>query len=218
MENDPNWDIYIASLYYNLVTIYTIGYGDIRQTSITEMTYNIFFMFVGVMMYSFVVSSLSQVFLKSSNFQKLLSEKIKILNEINEKHPMPKDLYQMVKSSLKFSKQAAMEKFEFLETLPYTLKKEVLISMTKNGIKSLKFFNGQNRDFLIFVLPMLHSIKVKKDETLIAIGDFVEEMYIVRKGVLSIRLDDIYANVEISQISEKSHFGELFMYPSSKRN
>jgi hypothetical protein len=212
MYDENNFDIYICSLYYNLVTIYTIGYGDIHQTTLTEMMYDIFFMFVGVMMYSFVVSAMSQVFLNLSNFHKIFSEKLKILNEINEESPMSRDLYLGIKSSLRFSKQAAMEKFEFLETLPYTLKKEVLISMTRKGIRSLQFFRGQNRDFVIFVLPMLHTLKVKKNETLIAIGDFVEEMYIVRKGLLSIRLDEIYEHVEISQISEKSHFGELFMY------
>jgi hypothetical protein len=210
--NAENIDIYVCSLYYNLVTIFTIGYGDIHSVTITETTYIIFFMFISTLMWSFAVSAMSQIFLNMSIEQKIFSEKMKILNDINEKHHMNRELYVNISRNLKNSKQASNEKFEFLDTLPYTLKKECLISMTKKGIKSLNFFKGQHREFLIFVLPMLHSLRVRKNESLISMGDFIEEMYIVKKGVLAIRLGEELGHVEVSQVPEKNHFGEIFMY------
>jgi hypothetical protein len=205
-------DIYVCSLYYNIVTIFTVGYGDFRGTNNSEYIYLIFFMFISTMMYSFGVSAMSTIFLNLSNFQKIFSEKLKVLDSIVEKNPIPPELYNQIKSSLKFSKEASEQKFEFLDTLPYALKKEVLIGMTRRKIKSLNFFKNQSRDFVIFTLPMLHSMKVLRGETLISDGEFVEEMFIVKRGLLSIRLGEKFDRVEISQLREKDHFGELFMY------
>jgi hypothetical protein len=210
--DNPNFDIYVCSLYYNMVTITTIGYGDIRSTSVEETLYIIFFMFISTLLWSYTVSAISQIFLNNANSTKNYAEKMQILSEINEKHKLPQEIYDKLQNIIASSKVAGSEKFEFLDNLPYALKKECLISMSRKGIRCLNFFKNQQKEFLIFCLPLLYSKRLKKDETLISFGDFIEEMYIVKKGVLAIRLGEELAHVEVSQVPEKNHFGELFMY------
>jgi hypothetical protein len=65
---DPNsfLQIYIAALYYILVTIYSIGYGDIKPVNLIEKIWVIIFMMVGNRLYSYAISSLSTIFLQQN--------------------------------------------------------------------------------------------------------------------------------------------------------
>ena len=63
----PNWivdqnltdasdlDVYIAAFFFNLTTIYTIGYGNITSQNMHERVYNIIVMVVGIMLYSYII-------------------------------------------------------------------------------------------------------------------------------------------------------------------
>jgi hypothetical protein len=53
---------YLACLYWAAVSISTVGYGDILPTNPIEITVEIFLVFSGVAMYSYIVSKLSNLF------------------------------------------------------------------------------------------------------------------------------------------------------------
>ena len=53
---------YISSCYWAVVTISTVGYGDITPTSQLEMITTVILMFVGVSMYSYIMSQLTSIF------------------------------------------------------------------------------------------------------------------------------------------------------------
>lgn len=208
-----NSDIYIASLYFNLVTILTIGYGDIIARTTPERIYNLFFMFTGVMIYSFSISSLSTIFIKMDVQTVELKKRLSILNELHDEYDISKTLYEKIERNVKFQHgRIHFEKFELLDILPYTLRKEVILSMNRRGISKVSFFKKQERDFIIYVLPLLRSLKAVKNDILISIGDYIEEMYIVIHGGLSIRLESFFQHLEVGSIKQNCHFGDILMY------
>eukprot|EP00959_Pyramimonas_sp_CCMP1952_P078592 1642670-Pyramimonas_sp.AAC.1 len=57
--NPPtNAEIYIASFYWALVTMTTIGYGDIQPSTTAERVFEIFAMLIGTSVFAYVVGSL----------------------------------------------------------------------------------------------------------------------------------------------------------------
>jgi hypothetical protein len=213
MRDSDNLEKYIASLYFNLVTVYTIGYGDITSHNSIERIYNIVFMFVGVLLFSFAISSLSTIFSKLEDDKKFLMKRLILLEDISKEYKMSSILEEKIRNIVKYQqKNVTYEKFDLLETLPYSLKREVIMCMYRKGINNIGFFKKQDRDFIIFALPLLRSLSMIRNDILIAVGDYVEEMYIVLKGALSIRMDKFYENLEIAQIKKNMHFGEVFMY------
>ena len=98
--NDLNFqknkiDIYIASLYYICATVFTIGYGDIVSISLYERIFNLILLFVGIIIYSFFVSFLSNYVQNMDSKALKYSKKIEILQNIRVEHEtMPQELFK----------------------------------------------------------------------------------------------------------------------------
>lgn len=217
-EHDDYFNIYITSLYFNFVTFFTVGYGDILSYSISERVYNCFILIVGNLLYSFGISSLSSIFTNLTEFKNKQKHRLEILDNIDKKHKLPKGLYSKIKNSINGLNSTGhfSEKFELLDSLPYGIKREVILSMHQKGISKFKFFQCEEREFIVFVLPLLRTNQLNKDDILMSIGTVVEEMHIINKGSLVVCLDKLFQNMNIAQILPNSHFGDILIYLNEK--
>jgi Ion channel len=71
-------EIYVASIYWAAVSIYTVGYGDITSKNNFEFACNIVILFIGITIYTYIFSQLSALF--SSLSQKDSESKVSILS------------------------------------------------------------------------------------------------------------------------------------------
>jgi hypothetical protein len=60
--DSTNTEIYIASIYWAAVSIYTVGYGDITSQNNFELVCNIIILFFGITLYTYIFSQLSALF------------------------------------------------------------------------------------------------------------------------------------------------------------
>jgi hypothetical protein len=224
MENpQTEFDIYICSLYFTLTTIYTIGYGDITSNNLTERFYNCIFMIVGVMIYSFAVSSFSIIIAKSDKATKKLEKRMLILNEITNEFRVPSSLVEKIKKNLNYNfkqnySSFYQEKYKFLKSLPKNLKNEITFFIYNKHLKNMLFFREDfiniNFDFILSILPCILTVKMHKNEILFKMGDNVDETYIVKRGCLSLCVKESHMSIEVAQIKVNYNFGEILMYTS----
>jgi hyperpolarization activated cyclic nucleotide-gated potassium channel 1 len=52
---------YLASLYWAVATVLTVGYGDIHAETITERSLSIIWMMIGVAFYAFTIGIMTSV-------------------------------------------------------------------------------------------------------------------------------------------------------------
>lgn len=58
-QRDSIWEMYLASIYFALMTITTIGYGDVVPVIFTERVLALFCMLIGVLIFSYVVGQVA---------------------------------------------------------------------------------------------------------------------------------------------------------------
>ena len=178
-------DLYIASLYYQMTTLTTVGYGDISANVGPEKFYGIFILIVGTCAYSWILTYISN-YIKKNNEKFLdFEEKIKVLNEIKMEYSnLNKALYDQIKRYLNYNKSEYNNNLKFiLESLPSSLQNNLIIEIYKPIIKNFQFFKSfENSDFFVKIVTSLKPILSMKDDILIQEGDIIEDIIFIKTG------------------------------------
>lgn len=93
---------YLTSVYFIITTFSTVGYGDISASNTSEKIFCIIIMIVGVTAFAAGTSTLTNLLQTYDTENKLLQEKVDILNRIKKEYYLPLKLYENVKKSIKY--------------------------------------------------------------------------------------------------------------------
>jgi hypothetical protein len=189
MDSDPI-DIYIASFYFNSATIFTIGYGDIVSKHIYELAYNVLLLMIGIFIYSYAVSILSNYVQTIDEKTKKYEKNLLILQGFKIKYDIKDDVYFKIARFLKYEFMIyKIDNNRLLSELPVRFRNELMYNMYKDVIQNFVFFKSfENLDFINRVLLTLKPIKAIRNEIIMREGELVDETVFVKMGVLSLEV------------------------------
>jgi hypothetical protein len=205
---------YLASLYFTMVTFFTVGYGDIFPQSIVEKCYSVVILLLALIIYSFTVSFLSNFALYQTTREKELERNIDYLQEVSFNYGIPYEMYKSIIDYLRFPYQTnKTDNNIFLFELPTTLRNELICEMYKDIIKTFKFFknNSFSQDSIVKVIMAMRPVIAYKGEEIIKEGGFVEEIVFVRTGRLILSVTYKNVLIKLLEINKREHFGDYFM-------
>ena len=152
-QNNSSSILYIISIYYIITTMTTDGYGGIQGDSFIEIIFRLILLAIGIIIYSWLISSISNSINKESFASINYSNECKVLEEIRITHSkLPYSLYSKIIKYLKDKHfyQTKYDKNLLIKSLPYTLKNDLYLSMYKLPLEKFHFFKGiSNINFLV---------------------------------------------------------------------
>jgi hypothetical protein len=83
IEDGTNWEKYIASLYWSVVTCTTVGYGDITPTNDFELMWAMIIILVGVAVFSYVLGDLSSQFGELTRSRKANEDRLRQISDLD---------------------------------------------------------------------------------------------------------------------------------------
>ena len=143
-HNFPNWiiknkfenysfcSIYVTSVYFLITTVTTVGYGDISLGCIFEIFWQVILLGGGIIIYSWLISSIGNGINKQSYASINYANESKILEEIRITHPnLSYKTYQDIRKFLEFRNfhPKKNDKNILLDNLPYMIRNELVLSM-----------------------------------------------------------------------------------------
>ena len=199
--------IYLTSVYFIIVTITTVGYGDITGGTFPEIAFQIFLLIIGTIAYSFTISYISNYIIKSNQKSMTFEKHLEILQEIKLHHPkMEESLYKDVLRNI-YNEQLYERKDKHLlfDCLPYSLKNKLIMEMYKPIIKNFVFFKDiDNSDFIVKVITSLKPLISFKGDIVIQEGDYIKEVIFIKKGIIAL---NICIDLDEPELSLKKYFG-----------
>ena len=219
----PNWitlnnlhysslpTIYLSSIYFLITTVTSVGYGDIIGKSFIEHCFQIFLLLVGIIAYSWLISSVSNYVKEKNKQNEIFEKKISMLNEIKLEHPnMSKELYDKIYLHLEYiNLQQKKDKSSLIDSLPHTVTKTLLYEMYKPIIENFNFFkNFKNSEFINRVISKLKPIIAVKNDLLFDQGEIIEESFFVKQGRLSleVKIDPIHPEKSVEKLLDEEYF------------
>ena len=190
---DENYSVkYLTSIYFIIVTITTVGYGDITAISSSEIGFQIYLLIIGTIAYSFTISYISNQIVKINQRSMTFEKNMETINEIKLNHPYMKNtLYnEVVRNIYNMKLYERKDKHILLDSLPYSLKNKLIISMYQNIINNFMFFkNIDNSDFIVKVVTSFVPIISIKNDIVIQEGHYITEIIFVKKGVITLNIN-----------------------------
>ena len=202
-------NIYLTSIYFLMTTVTSVGYGDIIGNSFTEFCFQIVILLVGIIAYSWLISSLSNYVKENNKQSEMFDKKLSLLNEIKLEHPnLTKELYDKIYLHFINNKQKK-DKNSLIDSLPHTVKKELLNEMYKPIIDNFNFFkNFKNSDFINRVISKLKPVIAVKNDFVLDQGEIMEETFFVKQGRLSleVKIDAIHPEKSVQKLLDEEYF------------
>ena len=219
----PNWivatnnqdkdflNLYLISFYFLITTITSVGYGDITCVSLGETIFQIILLTIGVIAYSWVVSTIGNYVKKETRAAIKYNKDIGLLEEIRISYPkMSFKLYNKIQKHLE-TVSHQQERFDtnlLVNNLPYTLKNTLMFIIYEKIIKKFIFFNEcENSDFILRILTSYIPMSAKKGAFIIHEGELVDNIIFVKEGRLS-----LVAAIDLDNplVSIDKYLGEKF--------
>ena len=229
LQTSPFFEVYLSSIYFLITTVTSVGYGDIIGSSFTEIIFQIFLLMIGIIAYSWLISSLSNYVQENNKQNEVFNQKISLLNEIKLEHPkMTKELYDKIHLHLEYINLGQKkDKSSLINVLPHTIQKSLLYEMYKPIIENFNFFKDfKNSEFVNRVISKLKPVLAVKNDLLLEQDEIIEDTIFVKQGRLSLEVkidaehpeksvekllnEEYFFGIENNEVYQKSTFGGVF--------
>jgi len=213
--------LYIASFYWAVTTLVTVGYGDISANTSLERVIAVLWMMFGVCFFSFTIGSLTSMITNIDTKETVLTNKLAIIDEFSRESKLDKPLRARLRHAIKYLTEKTgfswSDKQNIFNELPKNLKYEVAMAMHQGAVRTLPFFEDKNEVFIAAIVPFLLPMLATVTTFVYKESEYADEVYFLSKGrcALVILVDGDYAPVK--KIQRGAYFGEIEIIQSVPR-
>jgi CRP-like cAMP-binding protein len=219
IQDSPVLDIYISSVYYSVVTITTIGYGDITPKTKIEKCLAMIWMVVAVYFLSFVISSLSSSLAQNDVKRALLEQKLALLDSFSEEVGIDKVTKKKIQDEIRLkilrSTYSSSLKSEIIQDLSSELKHVIATRMYNGIFEVFDVFKKTDQIFVSTIFPLLEAHHFIENEVVYSENDFPDYIYFIGRGRIHFLTPEIKKPFSI--LSTGAYFGEIEIVKNSKR-
>jgi len=179
------FEIYICAYYWAVMTMSTIGYGDLVPKTTLERIFVIGAMFLGSSIFAYVVGSVTSTVASMGARTTEFRELMDAVNSYMESVNLPYDLRVRIRSYFrhKFNVGSLHSSADLLDLLSPALRESVIKCTHSQWIKGICFFRDCSDNFVVSIALALQQHTCSPHELMIALEDPMTVMYIVKSGV-----------------------------------
>ena len=169
LYTQPWYNKYIFSFYYSIVTIVTVGYGDVTPQNPLERLCACFFILVGCITFGYCINCIGTIFQEISQEHSTFMESIAEIDMYMRKRNVDLDLQIRVRNYLEWvfkeENESREKEDEILKPLSKGLREEVLYQVYGKRIKTIMIFNNNfSRDFLNVLALKIREVSYVPEE------------------------------------------------------
>ncbi|KAL4441405.1 hypothetical protein ABPG74_013700 [Tetrahymena malaccensis] len=192
--NYNSWvEYYITGLYFAIITMITIGYGDVVPVTIYEKIFVMGMTLVSCGVFAYSLNTISRIISEFSMRRSKFRKKMIHLNMHIESRGLNKQIAIKVRKYLEFFYKESEQEWENsekdLQYIPQTLKDEVYQDIYGNLLKNSKLFNLHfSEKFLNQISLFMKEKKYGPEEVIYRPDEQGSTLYFIIKGVVELYL------------------------------
>ncbi|XP_056327370.1 uncharacterized protein LOC130239988 [Danio aesculapii] len=214
--SDVEW--YATSVYWSVITLCTIGYGDIHATNLEEATVASVVMLLGLLAFGFSMSSLSTVISNMASLRGRFHHRIEAVLHYMMHMDLPMEIQTMVHHYYYYLwlHQKGRNITGLMDDLPNVLREDISSSCYRSLIKKAKLFRNTANGFKMALSLKLKTYTYIPGQTLAKAGEINQNLYYIKHGHVQVFSQN--PEVEIATLLPGTLFGEVHLLYEIPRN
>ncbi|EAR88854.2 cation channel family protein (macronuclear) [Tetrahymena thermophila SB210] len=216
-------ELYLTSFYFIIISICTVGYGDIAPCTIIEREFIILVALISTNITAYSFSQISEI-VKFEDSKKESFNKVMVgINFQMKLNSLGMNLQQKVRKYFEYLHDSDLQRSHIqeslLDRLPNHLKEEVLLEMNKQFISSIQIFKGFSPQCLKMISLSIKQKQLLPDQIAIQEKEYNDSLYFISQGTLQIlcsvsqKQDETMFEKGITMLKKQDSFGyEGFLY------
>ncbi|KAG9128610.1 hypothetical protein Leryth_017090 [Lithospermum erythrorhizon] len=148
------WIGYTISMYWSIVTLTTVGYGDFSARNTDEMVFTICYMLFNIGLTAYIIGNMTILIVQSSMRTFIMRSTINEIEIYASKNHLPKIMKRQIieHATLKFM-AAELKQNQILDGLPKAIRSSINQHLFRKTIEHTYLFKGVSEDFIVQLMP-----------------------------------------------------------------
>lgn len=212
--------LYVTSLYFSITTTATVGYGDVKPATTSEKVFCVMILAIAVIIFSFILSSISGEVTKQGEKEYSFREKMINLNIYMKKSSLPSALRFKIRRYLKYiwtnQKIDKLDEDTILKLVSEPLRDDIFgITRGKHISKCIVFTQLYSDKFIGRLSKHIVYKTFAPDDIVIQEGEKSSAIYFINSG--TIELFDRATKSVFKLLDVDNYFGEIGFFARHPR-
>lgn len=175
---------YVVSLYWSVVTFATVGYGDFSPVSSAERIWGCIFMFLNIVVQSWIIGSITLLIVKSDEKTGNYRDALHVLNQYSNMHNFDKTLQKNLKTQLRLdfnNREIADE--QVLKNFPSAVRRKVLRKLYLPSLIKTNLMKGIRQQFVDAFLSSCSVEIFSPGEEIVERGSISSDLFLLVGGI-----------------------------------
>lgn len=177
------WKRYTTSMYFAIVTMATVGYGDIHAVNVREMIFIMIYVSFDMILGAYLIGNMTALIVKGSKTEKYRDKMTDVMKYMN-RNRLGKDIRNQIRGHLRLQYESSYTDAAVLQDIPISIRAKISQSLYKSYIEDVNYFKGCSAEFINQIVTRVHEEFFLPGEVIMEQGHAVDQLYFVCHGVL----------------------------------
>ncbi|CAN0865506.1 Potassium channel SKOR [Linum grandiflorum] len=203
------WKRYTTSLYFAIVTMATVGYGDIHAVNLREMIFVMIYVSFDMILGAYLIGNMTALIVKGSKTEKYRDKMTDLIKYMN-RNRLGRDIRNQIKGHLRLQYEHSYTEASVLQDIPISIRAKISETLYLPIIENITLFNGCSTDFINQIAVRLHEEFFLPGEIILEQGSVVDQLYFVCQGALEeVGMGEDGSEETVKFLQPNTSFGEV---------
>uniref|UniRef100_A0A5B7B3V9 Potassium channel n=1 Tax=Davidia involucrata TaxID=16924 RepID=A0A5B7B3V9_DAVIN len=203
------WKRYTTSLYFAIVTMATVGYGDIHAVNLREMIFVMIYVSFDMLIGAYLIGNMTALIVKGSKTERFRDKMTDLIKYMN-RNRLGRDIRDQINGHLRLQYESSYTEAAVLQDIPISIRAKISQTLYKSYIENVSLFQGCSSEFINQIVVRVHEEFFLPGEVIMEQGNVADQLYFVCHGMLEeVGTGEDGSEKIVSLLQPNSLFGEI---------